>query len=156
MKILQHFVPERRRKSAFAEKNLGSFSLSYCQVVDNRGMGALKQGFKHAFSLGDKPHGASSNGESTEHLPTSLKKLALSIVARGLETPAILFLESIRPLHFLSAQALFAAQPFAELFVDSRSYREVVLALEKRHTLSMLIEHIETLSFQSRAKSKQK
>ena len=119
-------------------------------------MGALIQGFRHAFALGDEPHRASFHGNSAEHLPAPLKKLALSIVERGLETPAILFLESIRPLHFLGAQTLFAAQPFAELFVDSQSYREVTLALEKRHTLSVLIDYIENLSFQARAKSKQK
>lgn len=99
-----------------------------------------KEKWKHAFSL--EPDGVSP----ADQLPAILEKFAISVTAKKLETPAILFLEMMRPLNFIGSQFTYAVLPMAGLFADERELEEVARALEHRSAIDHLVERIEQLS----------
>ena len=72
-----------------------------------------------------------------------LEKLAQWVVSRNLTTPAILFLETGKPLNFLGSQLLIAFGPFIQAFFKGEQYQKVALILEKDENVELLIELIE-------------
>lgn len=96
----------------------------------------FKEGFKRAFAIGYKE-------ELTEAEQAVLEKIAARIRRRGLELPAVLFLESTRPLNVLGSQVLFGLKPFAELVTDGPDYDAFAQALEKRVSVDILIRLLE-------------
>ena len=72
-----------------------------------------------------------------------LTRLAAQIVERRMSMPAILFLESYRPLHFVGAQALGAFEPLLRSLFPWNDLEKLRVALEKRGTLERLIQNIE-------------
>ena len=72
-----------------------------------------------------------------------LEKLAQWVVNRNLTTPAILFLETGKPLNFLGSQLLIAFSPFIQAFFKGEQYQKVALILEKDENVELLIELIE-------------
>lgn len=71
-----------------------------------------------------------------------LEKLAHWIVRRNLTTPAILFLETGKPLNFLGSQLLIAFGPFIQAFFKGDQYQKVALILEKDENVELLIDLI--------------
>ena len=72
-----------------------------------------------------------------------LEKLAQWVVSRNLTTPAILFLETGKPLNFLGSQLLIAFSPFIQAFFKGEQYQKIALILEKDENVELLIELIE-------------
>ncbi|RKU31083.1 hypothetical protein C6497_02795 [Candidatus Poribacteria bacterium] len=72
-----------------------------------------------------------------------LEKLAEWVVSKNLTTPAILFLETGKPLNFLGSQLLIAFSPFIQAFFKGEQYQKVALILEKDENVELLIELIE-------------
>lgn len=72
-----------------------------------------------------------------------LEKLAQWVVSKNLTTPAILFLETGKPLNFLGSQLLIAFSPFIQAFFKGEQYQKVALILEKDENVELLIELIE-------------
>ncbi|MBN2343226.1 MAG: hypothetical protein JXX29_21200 [Deltaproteobacteria bacterium] len=101
---------------------------------------SFKEKIKHAFALtpGDVPVG--------ESLPSILEKFAQQVVQRGLETPAIFFLEMVKPLNFLGSQMVYAAVPMVGILTDPVELDEMAKALEHRDSVMRLVERIEQLS----------
>jgi len=79
-------------------------------------------------------------------LPEVLERLACAAVERGLETPALIAVESAAPLSFLGSQAGHALSPFARLLGLGDSLPSIALALEDRRTLRALADRIEELA----------
>ena len=79
--------------------------------------------------------------ESEQH--ALLEKLANWIVRRNLVAPAILFLETGKPLNFLGAQMLIAFSPFVQAFFKGEQYHKIALILEKDENVELLIQMIE-------------
>jgi hypothetical protein len=102
-------------------------------------MGAFIDELKHAFALGPAP------GEPAA-MPEALERFAASVVERGLEVPALLLLETVRPLSFLAGQGLFAVSPLLKTVVGAEDWEALAAALEDRRTVMALISHIETLA----------
>ncbi|MBM3263618.1 MAG: hypothetical protein FJY97_09390 [candidate division Zixibacteria bacterium] len=73
-----------------------------------------------------------------------LDRVARSIVARRLTAPAILFLESMKPLSFLGGQFMAFLSPFVHLALDASSYDRFAEAIEDRENVEYLIQRIET------------
>ena len=71
-------------------------------------------------------------------------KLAAWLVERRLETPAILFLESVRPMSFVGAQAMHFFEPFARAIFPVKDYERVARLMEQRSNLELLVRTIET------------
>jgi hypothetical protein len=103
-------------------------------------MSTFMKRLKHAFAV-EADYDVSSRG-----LPSGLEKIAREVVDRGMETPAIILLESMVPLSFLGSQALFAAWPLVKMAADGSDYREVARALEDRRTLRLMADRIEELA----------
>jgi len=76
-----------------------------------------------------------------------IEKLAVLVVEHGLETPAVLFLESMKPVSFVGSQFfLMYGVPFFGLVLDERTTSEYGLLFENRENVEALIKRIEELA----------
>lgn len=62
----------------------------------------------------------------------------------GMVAPAILFLETFKPLAFLGAQLLWFAQPFLTLGLSEADVRDLVQLIEDDAGVEALIARLET------------
>jgi len=72
-----------------------------------------------------------------------LEKLAHKVVDRGMTVPAILFLESVKPLNYIGSQAMVFFEPIVQSVFNFKDYDTMRIALEKRETLEILLVKIE-------------
>ncbi len=92
-------------------------------------------GFKHAFA---------TEGVKLEDCDTDLiRKLADYVVRRNMSVPAVMFLESVRPLNFVGSQAMVYFKPIISRFFTSAEYDKLATILEKREVIDLLIKEIE-------------
>jgi len=93
---------------------------------------------KHAFAIEKKDYEDLSDEEKEQ-----LDKIAKGIVSRGLTTPSIMFLESVKPLNFLGSQVMLFFRPIVAAIFPASSYDRVEAILEKRQSIEWLIIRIE-------------
>jgi len=74
-----------------------------------------------------------------------IEKVASSVVDKRMALPAVLALESMKPLSFLGSQALYFFEPLARAMIDRPEYRLGAQLLEDRDKLETLLQRIETL-----------
>ena len=113
----------------------------------------MKAGLSYAFAV----EKGTEDELSPEELDT-LEKLAERVVKMNMAVPAILFLESIRPLNYLGSQAMLffkpllgiavdgvnlATAPLLGFSLDATFYNRVQEVLEKRASIEALIVRIE-------------
>lgn len=72
-----------------------------------------------------------------------LDRLAARIVELRLETPAILALETARPLSLLAGQAMIFLEPIVQSLFRLTDYRRFALLVERRECLALLVDRIE-------------
>lgn len=72
-----------------------------------------------------------------------LEKLARRIVELRLETPALLTLETGRPLSLLAGQAMLFFEPFVQTLFRLPDYRRFAALVERREVLEALARMIE-------------
>ena len=72
-----------------------------------------------------------------------LGRVAQALIDRRLTAPAILFLESVKPLSFLASQALIFLGPMLETLLDRDDYRTFAEAMEDRANVEWLIQQLE-------------
>ena len=72
-----------------------------------------------------------------------LDRLARRVVELRLETPALLTLETARPLSLLAGQAMLFFEPFAQALFHLPEYRRVAALVERREALEELARLIE-------------
>jgi hypothetical protein len=70
-------------------------------------------------------------------------RLAEKVVKLGFALPAILFLETMRPLNFVGSQVMLFFQPMLKTWFTVREYDLIQKALENRETLGYLTDLIE-------------
>lgn len=75
-----------------------------------------------------------------------LREVAAKVVRRGLATPAVLWLESLRPVSFLGSQAMHFLDPFVQVLGGGIAFGRLAAILEERRNLERLLEHIEDLA----------
>ena len=80
-----------------------------------------------------------------------LDRLAARIVELRLETPAILTLESTRPLSLVAGQAMLFFEPFVQSVFRFTEYRRVAQLIERRDALETLTRRIEILADEAHA-----
>ncbi len=76
-----------------------------------------------------------------------MQRAARAIVRRRLSAPALLFLESMRPLSFIGSQALLVLRPLLSLAVEPNEFQALFHTLEDRRNFEeflRLIEEAET------------
>jgi len=77
-----------------------------------------------------------------------IERVAQIIVRRRLETPAVLFFESNRPLAFLAGQAMLLTLPLLGSFIPPADLEALSHILGSEESLDLLIQRIETLAAQ--------
>ena len=92
-------------------------------------MAKLLAGLRHAFAV-DGPFGRLTDADR-------------ALLARQMAGPAILFLESVRPLNYIGSQALVFLRPFLEPFFNPADTRRLAQILERRAGLRALVRAIE-------------
>jgi len=79
-----------------------------------------------------------------------LTKLATKVVEKQMTAPAILFIESVKPLNFIGSQAMVFFEPIIQTVFNIRDYDTLRQALERRETLEILllkIEHLDAIAY---------
>jgi hypothetical protein len=94
--------------------------------------------FKDAFQIEDESKTVFSEEETA-----LLNKVADAVVRKRLTTPAVMFLESVRPLNFLGSQVMVFFQPIVSLAVSTKDMELLAQVLERRKSIPLLIEIIE-------------
>jgi hypothetical protein len=98
---------------------------------------SFKAGLRHAFAV------TNSTAPLSIEDVALLEQVANAVVARGMATPATLFLESVGPMNFIGSQALHFFTPILEVVFPHRDMERVARLLERRDTLSRLVTLIE-------------
>jgi hypothetical protein len=96
---------------------------------------------RHAFAI--EPDGPI---EPTEAQKSVVELLCRQVVARGMTTPAILFLETVRPLNYVSSQVLQFFRPVLTVVADPAACRDLAEFLEHRGSIDYLCRRIEELA----------
>ncbi len=81
--------------------------------------------------------------DTPEEINDLAKRIAQKIVERDMAVPAIIFLESIKPVSFLGSQMLVFANPVVSLLVQSGDYYRFVRMIEDRDNVEKLTVAIE-------------
>jgi len=86
-----------------------------------------------------------------------MNRLAQKVIDWRMTAPAILFIESAKPLSFLGNQALVFFQPMVQSIFNFKTYDEVIEILEDRDNLEYLLSKIEELEAErSRAEKEER
>lgn len=107
---------------------------------NNTSLARLKKYCAHAFAVSPPESAISEDDEALA------EKVAAFIVGRKLAAPAIMVLETGRPLNYIGSQLLTFLSPFvAIIFSTTAEFDRFTRFLEKRESIPCLIRHIETL-----------
>jgi len=85
-----------------------------------------------------------------------LDRVAEGIASRRLSVPAIVFLESSKPLSFLGSQFLVFMEPFVKSFFTVRLYDRFVALMEDRDNIETLLRKIERIEADRKRKGNRK
>ena len=107
----------------------------------------LARSFRHAFAVKSE-----AKPLTAEEL-SLLDHIATKVVARRMETPMVLLLESVGPMNFLGSQALHALSPLINLVGRAEDTDRVAQVLERRDSIQQLITLIETKSGKTSSRS---
>ncbi len=110
-------------------------------------------GIKDVFSI---PGGKGE--ESTKATPEEqelMDRIAKRIVKWGMTVPAIMFLESVKPLNYIGSQVMVFFEPFVGAIFDLKDYSLFQQMMEKRHNVENLLLTIEKFDAEALAKEKE-
>lgn len=93
---------------------------------------------KHAFAV--EPPGPAV---PTPEQKSAVDKVCAEIVRRHLTMPALLFLESARPLNYLGAQAMHFFMPVFSVLTDTGGPKNFAEFLSQRGSVDYLCQRIE-------------
>ena len=110
----------------------------------------IKTSMSSAFSV--EPEEPFSPNQRQQEI---IEKLATWIDRKRLHLPAIMFLESVKPLNYLGSQVLVFFYPFVTAFLNSKDYKEFQQLLEYRESIGYIIEAIEKKEKQRENRKKQ-
>ncbi len=103
---------------------------------EGRGRG-LRAWLRHAFSMDP------FNTPLTEDEEALLARMADFIVARRMTVPAVLLIESTRPLNYVGSQAMAFFEPVVKTVFDGTDYTKLRHILERRPSIERFLELIE-------------
>ena len=103
------------------------------------------------FSVGPK------KGEEEKLTPQQeeiLTKIARKVVHWKMSVPAVLFLESVKPLNYVGSQMMAFFEPFVHALFSWKDYDEVRKMMEERGTVEKLLQRIEQFDSETEEKEK--
>jgi hypothetical protein len=83
-----------------------------------------------------------------------LERIARWLARRTLAVPAILFLESVKPLTFVGSQTMFFFEPMVKIFVGGAGYTRFARIMEDRAHVEVFLRAIETADHDIREERK--
>jgi hypothetical protein len=93
------------------------------------------------FGTTDLPN--DGQGILTEQEDAVMEKIAKWVVKKQFTVPAILFLESIKPMNFIGSQVMVFFEPIVQSVFTFKDYTLFREALEKRESVEILLRKIE-------------
>jgi hypothetical protein len=84
-----------------------------------------------------------------------LTKIARKVVTWKMSVPAILFLESVKPLNYVGSQMMAFFEPFIQAVFSWKDYDELRNMMEDRGTVERLLQRIEQMDTEAQAKDKE-
>jgi hypothetical protein len=106
---------------------------------------------REMFSLGAK---GKEKEELTPQQDEILTKIAQKVVLWKMSVPAVLFLESVKPLNYIGSQMMAFFEPFVQTLFSWKDYDEFRKMMEERETIERLLRRIEELDSVAQAKEK--
>jgi len=106
--------------------------------------------FKDAFALhteGEKP-------KLTEKQAELLDKLAQKVVGYKMTVPAIMFLETVKPLSYVGSQTMVFFEPMVKAVFNVAEYDEIRILMEDRRNVEELLVRIEKFDREALEKEK--
>lgn len=98
--------------------------------------------FKGMFSSPDRDASPEKKGIPPEE-DAVLDKIAKKVVHWQMAVPAILFLESVKPLNYIGAQAMVFFEPIIQSVFSIKDYDTFRIAMERRENIENLLQKIE-------------
>ncbi len=93
---------------------------------------------RHAFAV--DPPGPAALSEAERAV---VDRLADAVVRRGMAGPALIALESVRPLNAIGANAMHALTPFVGVLADPAAFTTLAGLLERRGSVESICVAIE-------------
>jgi hypothetical protein len=94
------------------------------------------------FHRPSEPHETTTNPLTEAELGV-IDRFAALVVKWDMTTPAILLLESVKPMNYISSQLLVFAEPIVQSVFNFRDYETFREALEKRQSIEETLQRIE-------------
>jgi len=94
---------------------------------------------KNAFAI-KKP----GSVELTPRQEEIIERLACKVIEWKMSVPAVLFLESMKPLNYVGSQILVFFSPIVNTIFTVRDYDEFVALMEQRESVEVLLRRIES------------
>ncbi|MBD3299043.1 MAG: hypothetical protein GF341_10340 [candidate division Zixibacteria bacterium] len=91
----------------------------------------------------------------TEREAELMEKVAAKVVEWKMTVPAILALESVKPLNYIGAQAMVFFEPFVQALFNIKDYDTFREMMERRETMERLLLKIEELDARALAREKE-
>ena len=92
------------------------------------------------------PPDPEAEARKAREIDALIEDVAKWVVGRRLETPAVLFLETHKPLSFLASQSVLVGTPLLAPLLGLERMEQYHLLLEKSENVDRLIDRIEELS----------
>jgi hypothetical protein len=98
-----------------------------------------------------------TEAEQTQKLAEAelMRRLAAKVVEWQMTVPAILFLESVKPLNYIGAQAMVFFEPIVQTVFNLKDYDTMRIMMEKRENVELLLLKIEELDAEALSKERQ-
>ena len=106
--------------------------------------------FKDAFAL----HPEGERPKLTEKQSEILDKLAQKVVGYRMTVPAIMFLETVKPLSYVSSQTMVFFEPMVKAVFNVAEYDEIRILMEDRRNVEELLLRIEKFDREALEKEK--
>jgi len=84
-----------------------------------------------------------------------LNKIAKKVVYWKMTTPAILFLESVKPMNYIGSQMLVFFEPFVQTLFNVKEYNEFVKIMEERENVERLLQKVEKFDAEKTEKERE-
>lgn len=95
--------------------------------------------------LTNKQESVNFEDELTDHQRALLEKMADKVVRLRMTVPAIMFLESMRPMNYVGSQVMVFFAPVVRGFFGLPDWDEVRLVLERRESIRYFLDLIEKM-----------
>ena len=95
------------------------------------------------------PEGEPNKGSLSPEQEEVLHKVAKKVVQKRMTVPALMFIESVKPLNFIGSQLMVFFEPIVQTLFDFKAYTIFREAIEDRQNVEVLMQLIEKYDAES-------